>query len=373
MEQREAATAYSNDTWLERLRSSLVRHAGLALMVIAVVAAAYAVSLSIGRPFNPGMVNVASTLAAVLLPPFLLIVLVWRFLRMATVERPADPIKFFLKDLRGLVPNFDCVLDGLVLVALLSLFLSSFSYLKDCIPNIAPFSWDPTFARLDRILFFGHEPWRVLQPFVGSPFATTALNAAYNGWFFLSYFLMISLAFYGKNQELRLSFAYGFLLTWTIGGVVLAILLSSAGPVYFERLGFGSEYAPLMASLRANSEVYPVWSLDIQRALWQSYIGGHGVVSGISAMPSMHIANAVFFAAVGYRIKRAVGVGLTVFAAVIFIGSIQLGWHYAVDGIAGAAVAIACWRLGCLLARLDLQRHARLGCAMVIGNATRSS
>ena len=372
MEQREAATTYTNDTWRDRLRSSLVRHAGIALMVIAVVAAAYAVSLSIGRPFNPGMVDVASMMAALLLPPFLLIILIWRFVRMAAVVRPTDPIKFLLRDLRGLVPNFDCVLDGLVLLALLSLFLSSFSYLKDSIPNIEPFSWDPIFARMDRVLFFGHEPWRVLQPLFGSPLATTVLNAAYNGWFFLMYFLMIAMAFYGKNQELRLSFAYGFMLTWSIGGVVLAILLSSAGPVYFERLGFGSEFAPLMASLHANNEVYPVWSLDIQRALWQSYIGRHGVVSGISAMPSMHIANAVFFAAIGYRLGRAVGIGLTIFAAIIFIGSIHLGWHYAVDGIGGAAVAIVCWHLGCLLARLDLQRHARLGCAMAIGIPGRS-
>lgn len=74
MEQREATTTAENDTWLDRLRSSLVRHTGIALMVIAVVAAAYAVSLSIGRPFNPGMVDVASMVAALLLPPFLLLV-----------------------------------------------------------------------------------------------------------------------------------------------------------------------------------------------------------------------------------------------------------------------------------------------------------
>lgn len=372
MAQREATTVSSSDGWVDRLQASLTRHAGIALLVILVVAGAYVVSLSGGRQFNPGMIGVASSLASVSLLPFLLLVVIWRFLRMAVVHRPPDPMKFFVKDLRGLVSNFDFILDGLVLMALLSLFLSSFSYLKDNIPNIEPFSWDPIFSHMDRMLFFGHDPWRVLQPIFGSPLATTALTAAYHGWFFLMYFFIILMTFTGKNQELRYSFAYGFVLMWTIGGVVLAILLSSAGPVYFQQLGFGADYAPLMASLQADNQVYPVWSLAVQRALWQSYLHGGGAISGISAMPSMHIANAVFFAAIGYRMGRAVGIVLTVFAGVIFIGSIHLGWHYAVDGIVGAAVAVACWRLGCVLARLDLRRQARLGCALAPAPAAAS-
>lgn len=365
-----STTAYANDGWVDRLRASLARHTGLALLVTAVVAGAYLVSLSTGQPFNPSMVDSAAYLASLMLPPLLLIVMAWRFLQMAVVHRPSDPLKFYLRDLRGLLFRFDGILDGLVLLALFSLFLSSFAYLKDNIPNIQPFWWDPIFAHLDRMLFLGHDPWRVLQPLFGSPLATMLLNVAYNGWFFLMYFFIIALAFVGRNQELRFSFAYGFILTWTIGGVVLAVLLSSAGPVYFERLGFGSDFAPLMALLKADNQVYPVWSLSVQQALWQSYVGGHGAISGISAMPSMHIANAVFFAAIGYRLGRAAGIALTVFAVIIFIGSIQLGWHYAVDGIVGAAIALVCWRLGCYLARRDLQRHDRLGFAFAPGGAT---
>lgn len=375
MQGGEAATSTAtdaNDSWIDRLRGSLARHTGLALLVTTVAAGAYLISLSTGQPFNPSMIDSAVYLATIMLPPLLLIVMVWRFLHMAVVHRPADPLKFYVRDLRNLLFSFDGVLDGLVLLALFSLFLSSFSYIKDNIPNIQPFWWDPIFAHMDRILFLGHEPWRVLQPYFGSPLATTALNAAYHGWFFLMYFFLIGMAFFGKNQELRFSFAYGFVLTWTVAGLVLAILLSSAGPVYFERLGFGHEYAPLMASLRADNQILPVWSLRIQRMLWESYQNGGGQISGISAMPSMHIANAVFFAALGFRIGRKTGIALSVFAVIIYIGSIHLGWHYAVDGIVGAAVALVCWRLGCYLARLDLQRHDRLGFALAPGGAARS-
>ena len=372
MTQGEATRDLSTEGWAGRLGASLARHTGIALLVTTIAASAYLVSLSTDRPFNPHMINSAALLATIMLPLLLLIVLVWRFLRMAILDRPADPLKFYMKGLRGLLFGVDWALDGLVMFALLSLFMSSFCYLKDNIPNLQPFSWDPIFAHLDRVLFLGHEPWRVLQPLFGSPLATMLLNVAYNGWFFLMYFFIISLAFFGKNQELRYSFAYGFILNWTIGGVVLAVLLSSAGPVYFERLGFGHEYAPLMASLKADNLFYPVWSLKIQNLLWQSYLKGGGVISGISAMPSLHVANAVFFAALGFKIGRKVGITLTAFAVIIYIGSIHLGWHYAVDGIVGSAVGVICWRVGGHLARLDLQRHARLGCALAPGGAASS-
>jgi membrane-associated phospholipid phosphatase len=42
---------------------------------------------------------------------------------------------------------------------------------------------------------------------------------------------------------------------------------------------------------------------------------------------------------------------LAVFAAIIAVGSVLLAWHYAVDGYAGAAIALACWWLAGRLAR----------------------
>ena len=38
------------------------------------------------------------------------------------------------------------------------------------------------------------------------------------------------------------------------------------------------------------------------------------------------------------------GVVMWCFAAIVMLGSVALGWHYAVDGYAGALITIAIWK-----------------------------
>ena len=46
----------------------------------------------------------------------------------------------------------------------------------------------------------------------------------------------------------------------------------------------------------------------------------------------------------GWRIGTAAGLAYSAFAALIFIGSIHLGFHYAVDGYAATLIALLVWR-----------------------------
>lgn len=64
---------------------------------------------------------------------------------------------------------------------------------------------------------------------------------------------------------------------------------------------------------------------------------------GISAMPSLHVATAVLFALTAWRIHWVLGVLFWFYALVIQMGSVHLGWHYAVDGYVGATVALVIW------------------------------
>ena len=81
-----------------------------------------------------------------------------------------------------------------------------------------------------------------------------------------------------------------------------------------------------------------------QGVLWQHHATRQaGFAMGISAMPSMHNAIAILYALTTARMARPIRIAAWSFAALIFVGSIHLGWHYAVDGIAAGLMISAIW------------------------------
>ena len=78
--------------------------------------------------------------------------------------------------------------------------------------------------------------------------------------------------------------------------------------------------------------------------LWDGYIGKIPAL-GISAMPSMHNASAVLFALAFRQVSKRLGWFFAAYAAVILVGSVHLGWHYAIDGYAGVVIAVFSWWL----------------------------
>ena len=70
-------------------------------------------------------------------------------------------------------------------------------------------------------------------------------------------------------------------------------------------------------------------------------------------MPSLHVGIAVLFALVAGSLSRPLGLILAVYALAIQIGSVVLAWHYAVDGYAGAALAVVSWTAAGALRTMD--------------------
>ncbi len=228
----------------------------------------------------------------------------------------------------------------------------SFAALKNDIPLIAPFSWDTTFAHWDTVIGFGRAPWQWLQPLLGHPPVTAAINTIYDGWFAVMFGSLVWQAFSARIGVLRMQFLLAFAFSWFFGGNILAVVFSSAGPCYYGLLHPGHDpYAAQMIYLRDVAAHWPVWSIGVQDALWHSYATGDGVVSGISAMPSMHVIIAVVVMMLAWRSNRILGWALTAFAAVIVVGAVHLAWHYAVDTIAGAALGLLFWYAAGWIAR----------------------
>jgi len=151
-----------------------------------------------------------------------------------------------------------------------------------------------------------------------------------------------------------MQFMLSFVLSWSLLGNALAMLFSSVGPCYYGFVVAGANpFAGLMHYLREANQVIPVMALQVQDTLWQDYstLSGTNALS-ISAMPSMHVASSVLLALLGWRLNRIAGTAFTLFAVLIQLGSVHLGWHYAIDGYIGALGAWLIWHLcGKLLPR----------------------
>ncbi|MEE9387049.1 MAG: phosphatase PAP2 family protein [Paracoccaceae bacterium] len=331
------------------LLARVVLHNNLLIgLVVVHLLAAVITGYTTGVVFDPSMTQTLLMLFSVLLPWFA-VVLVFRYLLILMIyEKPDKPIARFVSDMKALVSDTERLLGGVLRMALITLFISTFSYFKALVPFLNPFGWDVAFADLDRALHFGRAPYQWLAPVFGNPWATTVLNAAYHFWFFLLYFVVFLASFSVAKNRSGIVFLIAFTLVFAIGGNFLATIFSSAGPVYFERLGYGAEFVPLMENLKLFQSTSPVWALAVQETLWQSHIAT-GPISGISAMPSMHVASTTLIAIYGFQYSRWAGISLSLFAVTIMIGSVQLGWHYAVDGYFGAILALVCWRVAHLL------------------------
>ena len=268
-------------------------------------------------------------------------------IQVMVVVRPEGPLLPAIGTmLFGELLTADRLANILVPFTVGPLFFSIFGSFKLLIPHMNPFAWDHTFLRWDMALHGGWMPWQLLQPLVGTPLVTSAINMGYDLWFGAMLATFIWQAWSLERRELRAQFLVAFLLCWIVIGTVMATLLSSAGPCYYGRVtGLADPFHPLMDYLRSANEMAPVWSLKIQDILWRNYaIDGALPAGGISAMPSMHLAVATLMALLAWRIDRRLGLGYTAFAAVILIGSVHLGWHYAIDGYVSIAVTIAIWR-----------------------------
>ncbi|MBC7939414.1 MAG: phosphatase PAP2 family protein, partial [Chitinophagaceae bacterium] len=80
--------------------------------------------------------------------------------------------------------------------------------------------------------------------------------------------------------------------------------------------------------------------------MWSAYANRDDFFGGgISAMPSIHVAVSATMAFAAYSLNRRLGHIVAVFATLIWIGSVHLAWHYALDGVVGALMAYGIWRM----------------------------
>lgn len=223
--------------------------------------------------------------------------------------------------------------------------MSMFKAFKPHIPDLNPFTWDPVFIAWDRVLFLGWDGWEATHALVPWTWATLIIDRFYLAWFVVVLLTTCAVAFSPMLSRFRMAYLMTFMLNWAIGGCLLAVMFSSVGPVFMDRLTDNTDFLPMLARLDEAEAITPLWTTSGIEFLWAGYTEQPGVERyGISAFPSLHVCMSMLVVLYVQRLGRWWrGLAWTFFAMILF-GSVHLGWHYLVDGLAGMVICWVNWR-----------------------------
>lgn len=259
------------------------------------------------------------------------------FLALRSLPK-SSPIDAFKADLRRFTGTD--YRAGLALFVGLAVFHGIFTSMKSVLPDITSFSWDTRLADLDAAIH-GKDAWLWLT-FL-DPLTYFFQRIYGKSWFILLALSSFLICVWPRLRHIRARFIWTLMLSWTFLGNLLAGLFLSGGPVFYQNLVGSNRFRALTAHLETLPADSP--GNKARRWLWKNYehdFSGFG--TGISAFPSIHLAFATLLALVAFRLDRRLGYLAVAYLAVILVGSVHLGWHYAIDGYASIIVTALIWK-----------------------------
>lgn len=224
---------------------------------------------------------------------------------------------------------------GFVLVVVgASLFLP----LKFAIPREIPFWLDQPLARFEAAPLGGVHPWMIVDRLVGR--LAVPFDRIYGLWLPIQSVILFSVMLEPQSPAKSRALA-AYAVAWLGLGVVAAVLLSSAGPIFYDRLFGGSTFG----ELRPMLETRGAWvGLAESDAMWASYQHNRPtLVAGMSAMPSMHVAISLWIYLTARDMAPRAAPAALAYTGIVWLASVQLGWHYVSDGAVGIIGMLAIW------------------------------
>lgn len=308
---------------------------------------------NLGFPFEAGNALIVIGVRA---PKYLAFIaaltMLWFIVRDWLLARPSKYSSAFQAARAPFLPLIrepSAVLARTILfVALYIILMNTFGLIKGNIPKLASYDWDIALWTLDRTLHGGIDPWRLTWAVFGSDRATMIIDRIYISWYMVVHIVPFAVMLFDPNRPRRNRFVLSYFALWVLLGNVMAIGLASVGPCFtqdFAQLqqSFAPVYGPLMDKLHAVNETQPLMALELQTLLWTNYLDKTTVNLGISAMPSLHVAQAILIACLAFSYSRLLGFIAILYALLIQLGSVHLGWHYAIDGYVAALGTVVVW------------------------------
>jgi hypothetical protein len=221
----------------------------------------------------------------------------------------------------------------------LSVHMGVFTSLKTMLTDITPFYADRVLADLDELLH-GSAPWRYTTALLPTDLTVVVCRIYFGAWGLLLPFCLLACLFAPKLRPVRAQYLWTHLLVWPLLGNIVAGAAMSAGPVFYGLVtGDGARFGGLIQYL---SHFTPL--SEGTAYLWQTYASGRASpAGGISAFPSMHLANATLFVLLARQLSQRLMWAAVVFCGVILFCSVHLGWHYAIDGYVSILATLGVW------------------------------
>lgn len=234
------------------------------------------------------------------------------------------------------------------LVGLAAVLPLDFFFIQKALqPVINPYSWDPVFARWDRIVHFGHAPNDVAVAVAKHvDFLGTLLDLSYLAWFGVMFSVLFFNLMVDRDLKRRLRYLWVFILSWLVVGSLLADMLSSVGPVFYHVFYpmLPDPYEAMRAYVEKNGAAdFPVAFMSRGFLIRWATNGRLINPNVMSAMPSMHMAVAWLNVLYGFRVNRWLGLFTGVFALMIYGATMLFGFHYGLDIYASVVVVSIMW------------------------------
>lgn len=234
------------------------------------------------------------------------------------------------------------IFASVILIVCCTIIFLSFCFFKNTIPYINPYSWDDALIKLDRLLLFNHDAWFLIK-------TKTEMIIAYD-YIYLSWIPITSTMLFWQqvsvDRSLRLQYLASVLAAWLVLGCWCAVIFASVGPCFYEFF-----YSNVPDAIYAiNSHIGPLGqelgllTSAAKHALIDNYRGEDFTIGyGISAFPSLHIATTVINALTIQKRFPRLKIVVWVYALLLSVSCIYLGFHYFSDCIFGAMGALVIW------------------------------
>jgi membrane-associated phospholipid phosphatase len=265
---------------------------------------------------------------------FLLQVLIGMVVRLAFRYRRGTT-----RELLAIYGSRDWVADTVRMTIFTALWLHAYSWIKLSTPILHPGLYDQQVLDFSRALSFGYSPTIFMVTLFSSPSLLRFFDASYATILFPALSIVPSFILSMTERRVRIAFMNSNTMLW-LAGAWLYVAVPTLGPAY----RFPEVWLPLAPYLRHTQQVQRLL-IENYRAVQTSLKTSSEPINiffGVAAFPSLHVG----FQVLAFCWMRKLTRWSTIFALlalITFIGSVVTGWHYVLDGIAGALLAWACY------------------------------